>query len=58
MEKSSLWPFDGAWSAACWFHVYRLDKYCAHCRDADETPVSVGYDKIEFLKPVFLGGIR
>jgi acyl dehydratase len=27
----------------------------AHCRDADETPVSVGYDKIRFLKPVFLG---
>ena len=26
----------------------------AHTRDAKETPVSVGYDKIRFLKPVFL----
>lgn len=27
----------------------------AHCRNADETPVAMGYDKIRFLKPVFLG---
>ena len=27
----------------------------AQCRDADETPVAVGYDKIRFIKPVFLG---
>ena len=27
----------------------------AHARDADETPVSLGYDRIRFLKPVFLG---
>ena len=27
----------------------------SHCREADETPVAVGYDKIRFLKPVFLG---
>ena len=27
----------------------------AHTRDAEETPVSVGYDKVRFLKPVFLG---
>ena len=27
----------------------------AHCRDAEETPVAVGYDRIRFLKPVFLG---
>ena len=27
----------------------------AHCREADETPVAAGYDKIRFLKPVFLG---
>ncbi|MGB2411436.1 MAG: MaoC family dehydratase, partial [Candidatus Puniceispirillaceae bacterium] len=27
----------------------------AHSREAEETPVSVGYDKIRFLKPVFLG---
>ena len=27
----------------------------AHCREADETPVAVGFDKIRFLKPVFLG---
>ena len=27
----------------------------AHCRDADETPVAVGYYKIRFIKPVFLG---
>lgn len=27
----------------------------AHCRNADETPVAMGYDKIRFIKPVFLG---
>ena len=27
----------------------------AHTRDAEETPVSLGYDKVRFLKPVFLG---
>ena len=27
----------------------------SHTRDTSETPVSVGYDKIRFLKPVFLG---
>ena len=27
----------------------------AHCRDAEETPVAVGYDRIRFLTPVFLG---
>ena len=27
----------------------------AHTRDADETPVSLGYDRIRFLLPVFLG---
>ena len=27
----------------------------AHCREAEEPPVAVGYDKIRFLKPVFLG---
>lgn len=27
----------------------------AHCRDANETPVAVGFDKIRFLAPVFLG---
>ena len=27
----------------------------AHSRKAEETPVSVGYDKVRFLKPVFLG---
>tara|TARA_B100000686_G_C16428984_1_gene781070 strand:- start:185 stop:622 length:438 start_codon:yes stop_codon:yes gene_type:complete len=27
----------------------------SHTRNKKETPVSVGYDKIRFLKPVFLG---
>jgi len=27
----------------------------AQSRDADETAVSAGYDRIRFLKPVFLG---
>ena len=27
----------------------------AHTRDAEETPVSVGYDKVRFLKTVVLG---
>lgn len=27
----------------------------ANTRDADETPVSLGYDRLRFLKPVFMG---
>ena len=27
----------------------------SHTREAEETPVSLGYDRIRFLKPVFLG---
>ncbi len=27
----------------------------AHAREAQETPVSLGYDRIRFLRPVFLG---
>jgi acyl dehydratase len=27
----------------------------SHTRSADETPVSLGYDRIRFLKPVFFG---
>jgi acyl dehydratase len=27
----------------------------AHTRDSDETPVSLGYDRIRFLKPVLFG---
>ena len=27
----------------------------AHTRDGDETPVAVGFDRVRFLKPVFLG---
>lgn len=27
----------------------------AHTRESDETPVAVGFDRIRFLKPVFLG---
>lgn len=27
----------------------------AHTREADETAVSLGYDRIRYLKPVFLG---
>jgi len=27
----------------------------AHTRDSDETAVSLGYDRIRFLRPVFLG---
>lgn len=27
----------------------------ANTREADETPVSLGYDRLRFLKPVFIG---
>ena len=27
----------------------------AHTREAEDTPVAVGFDKVRFLKPVFLG---
>lgn len=27
----------------------------AHTRQSEETPVSLGYDRIRFLKPVFIG---
>ena len=27
----------------------------SHTRDADETPVALGFDRVRFIKPVFLG---
>lgn len=30
-------------------------KIVEHCLDAEETAVSLGYDRIRFIKPVFLG---
>jgi 3-hydroxybutyryl-CoA dehydratase len=28
---------------------------CAHTQSSDETPVSLGYDRIRFIAPVFIG---
>ena len=55
MEKSSYGRLMAHGALMIGFMSTVSTMVIAHCRDADETPVSVGYDKIRFLKPVFLG---
>jgi len=55
MEKSSYGRLMAHGALMVGFMSTVSTMVIAHCRDADETPVSVGYDKIRFLKPVFLG---
>ena len=55
MEKSSYGRLMAHGALLVGFMSTVSTQIIAHSRQADETPVSVGYDKIRFLKPVFLG---
>lgn len=55
MEKSSYGRLMAHGALLVGFMSTVSTMVIADCRDADETPVALGYDKIRFLKPVFLG---
>ena len=55
MEKSSYGRLMAHGALIVGFMSTVSTHIIAHSREADETPVSVGYDKVRFLKPVFLG---
>ena len=55
MEKSSYGGLMAHGALIVGFMSTVSTQIIAHSREAEETPVSVGYDKVRFLKPVFLG---
>ena len=55
MEKSSYGRLMAHGALMIGFMSTASTMAIAHTRDADETPVALGYDRIRFLKPVFLG---
>ena len=55
MEKSSYGKLIAHGALLVGFMSTVSTMAIADTRDSKETPVSVGYDKIRFLKPVFLG---
>ena len=55
MEKSSFGRLMAHGALIVGFMSTVSTQIIAHSRKAEETPVSVGYDKVRFLKPVFLG---
>jgi 3-hydroxybutyryl-CoA dehydratase len=55
MEKSSYGRLMAHGALLVGFMSTVSTQMIAHSREAEETPVSVGYDRIRFLKPVFLG---
>ena len=55
MEKSSYGRLMAHGALMIGFMSTASTMAIAHTREADETPVSLGYDRIRFLKPVFLG---
>ena len=55
MEKSSFGRLMAHGALIVGFMSTVSTQIIAHSREAEETPVSVGYDKVRFLKPVFLG---
>ena len=55
MEKSSYGRLMAHGALMVGFMSTVSTMAIAHTREADETPVSLGYDRIRFLKPVFLG---
>jgi acyl dehydratase len=55
MEKSSYGRLMAHGALLVGFMSTVSTMAIAHCRDAEETPVAVGYDRVRFLKPVFLG---
>ena len=55
MEKSSYGKLMAHGALLVGYMSTASTMAIAHCRDGDETPVSLGYDRIRFLLPVFLG---
>ena len=55
MEKSSYGRLMAHGALIVGFMSTVSTQIIAHSREAEETPVSVVYDKDRFLKPVFLG---
>jgi acyl dehydratase len=55
MEKSSYGRLMAHGALLVGFMSTVSTMVIADCRDSDETPVALGYDKIRFLQPVFLG---
>jgi 3-hydroxybutyryl-CoA dehydratase len=55
MEKSSYGKLMAHGALMVGFMSTASTLAIADTRQADETPVSLGYDRISFLKPVFLG---
>ena len=55
MEKSSYGRLMAHGALMIGFMSTASTMAIAHTREADETPVALGYDRIRFLKPVFLG---
>jgi 3-hydroxybutyryl-CoA dehydratase len=55
MEKSSYGKLMVHGALMVGFMSTASTMAIAHVRDAAETPVSLGYDRIRFLKPVFMG---
>jgi len=55
MEKSSYGRLIAHGSLLVGFMSTASTMAIAGSRESDETPVSVGYDRLRFLKPVFLG---
>ena len=55
MEKSSYGKLMAHGALMVGFMSTASTMILANVRETDETPVSLGYDRIRFLKPVFLG---
>ena len=55
MEKSSYGRLMAHGALLVGFMSTVSTMAIAETRQADETPVSVGYDRVRFLQPVFLG---
>ena len=57
MRKTQPMAAHRPWRAAGGLHVAGLDNDCEKCGSVTSStyPVSFGYDKIRFLKPVFIG---
>ena len=55
MEKSSYGKLMAHGALMVGYMSTASTMAIAHTRDSDETAVSLGYDRVRFLKPVFLG---
>lgn len=55
MEKSKFGKLMAHGALLVGFMSTASSAAIAHCRGGDETPVSLGYDRIRFVAPVFLG---